>query len=278
MNMKKWSTPILLIAAMLSGIHQSKAELLFYDGFNYPAGNLAGQNGGTGFGTAWSSRKNTPTVYSPGLSYGSLTTAGGAVSNNTGGAVMQTSSTLSIPITSTSDVVTNGGSLYVSFLISEDAVNYADLTFFNDTSEILSMGNFYGSGSQPSLDYGFKANNATIVNSTVPIDTSGATHLLLMQLDYSTAGETLLSLYLDPTSDALDSPIATYAADNILVFNTVRLEVAGGNYLDEIRMGTTLADVLPGIGAVPEPSAWLLSIPGLGLLAALRRCRRGAVS
>jgi len=282
MGIKKWIALLWLITGMTIGIHQSRADLSFYDGFNYPSGNLNGQNGGTGFSSAWLSGKNTPTVYSSGLSYGSLTVSGGAISNNTVGNVMQVSSTLALPVNSSSNVVSGGGTIYISLLVSENSVNYDDLTFFNGSlsTEVLSIGNFYGTGNQPSTTYGFKSSNIVgggIVNSSVAIDTSGNTHLLLMKLDYSTANSTMLSMYLDPTSATLGTAIASQTVNGVLSFNIVRLEVYGGNYMDEIRMGTSLADVMPGIVAVPEPASWLFVMMGAGWLFFIYRRRAAKV-
>src|SRR3977135_723816 len=49
---------------------------LAYDGFNYDAGNLAGQNGGSGWTAGWANNGGTAQVQSPGLTYPSLNTVG----------------------------------------------------------------------------------------------------------------------------------------------------------------------------------------------------------
>ena len=46
--------------------------LVIEESFDYPAGNVAGNNGGTGFTGAWANTRNSPTAASPGLTWGSL--------------------------------------------------------------------------------------------------------------------------------------------------------------------------------------------------------------
>jgi hypothetical protein len=278
MNMKKWTASILLIIAMISGIRQSKADLLFYDGFDYTPGILPGQNGGSGFSAAWVNGKNNPTVNSTGLSFGNLTVSGGAVTNSNG----QATRTLSVPVTSTSDIVANGESIYISFLVNEatSTPSYNDLTLFNGTTEFLSIGSVYYN-LNPSPNYGFRTSGTGLtgtgyVFSGTPVTNDG-THLLVMKLDYSLAGSTQLSFYIDPTSQLLGTPI-TQTVGGIIVFDKIRIEMAGGSSIDELRMGTNLSDVLPGIIAIPEPTTSLLLVAGLGLLITLRCRRRGVVS
>src|SRR5215211_6400030 len=65
-----------LIAVAL-GTRPSYAIVIAADSFDYTTGNLASQNGGTGFSTAWTA--GTAQVQAPGLTYPSLTSAGNKV-------------------------------------------------------------------------------------------------------------------------------------------------------------------------------------------------------
>jgi hypothetical protein len=275
-GIKQWTMTLGLITVMTIGIHQSKADLLFYDGFNYATGDLPGQDGGSGFNAAWVNAKNNPTVTSTGLSFGNLTVNGGTVINSNG----QATRTLSTPVTTTSDIVTNGGSIYLSFLVNEttSTPNYDNLTLFNGTTEFLSIGSVYYNAN-PSSFYGFRSSGTGLtgtgyVFSEAPVTDDG-THLLVMKLDYSIPNQTQLSLYIDPSAELLGTPV-TQTVGGILIFDKIRIEMAGGSSIDELRMGATLSDVLPGI--IPEPATLVLLVAGLGLLIGLRRCRRGAMS
>ena len=65
-----------LLVLAISG-RASYAIVIAVDSFDYATGNLATQNGGTGFSTAWTA--GTAQVQTPGLTYPSLTSAGNKV-------------------------------------------------------------------------------------------------------------------------------------------------------------------------------------------------------
>ena len=69
MKNTKILSSILLTTSMVASLH---ADALLYEGFDYSAGALAGQNGGTGFTTAWSSSgAGGDVVTAPGKTYSS---------------------------------------------------------------------------------------------------------------------------------------------------------------------------------------------------------------
>src|ERR1700724_497683 len=77
-----------LLALSLCTTAHAQFNTIAYDGFSYSAGSLAGQNGGTGWTTAWT-RTYPPggdfQVSSTGLSYSGLSTTGGSIVWGSGG-------------------------------------------------------------------------------------------------------------------------------------------------------------------------------------------------
>src|SRR6476661_5365829 len=72
--------PLLIVGSLIGlalASRPSYAIVIASDSFDYAAGNLATQNGGTGFSTAWTA--GTAQVQTPGLTYPSLTSAGNKV-------------------------------------------------------------------------------------------------------------------------------------------------------------------------------------------------------
>ena len=55
-------------------------------------------------------------------------------------------------------------------------------------------------------------------------------------------------------------------------FSAVRFVIRGNdnNYIDELRIGSTVADVAP----IPEPHAWLLMLIGVIIVAGIAHRRR----
>jgi hypothetical protein len=245
----------------------AQGALTVYDSFSYPAGSATGDTGGTGFNGAYTGTGN---IVAPGLTYPNLLTAGNTfttASNNNGAFRL-----LATPIDTNT-----GGPLYISFLASlpQAAVpNYGGLSLYSGgtTTEEL----FLGKPSNTN-NYGYDVSGVAGGTGTNGPTASTTPALLVYRLTFSAAGETL-NAYYNPTPGAAEPavpgntfviPEGSFAA----TLTAIRLQ-SGDQPInfDEVRMGTTFADVTP----VPEPaSAGLLA--GVGALVLGRRRRNRAV-
>jgi len=148
-------------------------------------------------------------------------------------------------------------------------VGYSEFTGLGTT---LSLGINNGGGGVNEVDFDNNINIAT---------DNGATHLFVLRFDLTTAaGGDVVYGYLDPT-DLVNEP----GSPNALLFgfdfglaqfgSMVQFVFPGDapnttGYLDELRFGTSYADVHPA--AIPEPATF--SLLGLAGLAFVFRARR----
>jgi hypothetical protein len=260
----------------------AEAALIAYEGFAsssytlgdlvYPAGGM-GPNSGTGWTDGWqgSSGFNTtsPRYVAAGLSYPGLASSGYAAASlpyQLGG---QSTALRGFANTATSD-------LWFSFLIElnsatelangNSAQSYGGIALDDASfSKFLYVG--VGGGA---TKYGLQTAAAGIVSgSTAP--TVGQTELLLVHVDSSDTA----SLWVDPTLDG-----APLGAPDVTVASPFAPSEFGGLYwsdtwgwtYDELRIGTTLADVTPSPAAVPEPATWTM-LAGAAVVAGGLRAR-----
>src|SRR5882757_1154007 len=231
---------------------------LAYDGFNYAAGNLAGQNGGTGWTAGWANNGGTAQVQSPGLTYPSLNTVGNKafISNSD-----QNSRILTAGLQGTGD-----STVWASFIGQRTGANnirFFGLTFYEGGTAAAQERFSIGENSNNNSDlWGARFTNTSqgIVNSTVSINTES---LLLVRVNYHAAANDDLYLWVNPNLSAGEPAIGTAAASSIGLWNMVfdRISIRGGTlntgnigeaFYDEIRIGTTFADVSPGICALGD--------------------------
>ncbi|MGB1129533.1 MAG: sialate O-acetylesterase, partial [Haloferula sp.] len=69
------STPA--VSVTTPDVPSGSGGAVLYEPFDYDSGNIADQDGGTGFNGAWSNTRNSPQASYPGKTWGSLTVAGG---------------------------------------------------------------------------------------------------------------------------------------------------------------------------------------------------------
>lgn len=265
--------------------------------FAYPAGqDLNGQNGGTGFSTAWADTNAgtlpanggdpTANTQAASLSFGNLATSGGSVLSSHIASTDDTSGNLNpLVYNRTLSGLVNASTTFVSYLIQpQDAVGtgtfggYANLTFIDTAGNQLDFGIIGDSGGADTAgkvgQYGVELGNASATNRISSGQTAvlDQTAYLVLRMTQS-SGVSTFDLFVDPTpGQPLPlTPDATVSTDANFAFGTsdaLSLQAGNSDAFDEIRIGSTFADVSP----VPEPaSAGLLAA---GSLLLVRRRRR----
>ena len=271
---------LLAIAALaLSCATPANAALIAYASFDdLTPGTINGQAGGTGFTGNWTGVAGQ-TVVTSSLSYssGAITVSGGSQ------AVQLTLSSDNLFYRSLSSTYTDDV-IYMSMLVRQDAGASTD----GDTAQVwldgVTTGNHVTTAA-PALGLNGAAGAAALQARVGSISTASSgtyagsnTYFLVGLFEKTVSGSanpyTKATFWLNPGS-TLDPASATGATGTGLLssFSTLGLRTNSVNQtapadtilVDEIRVGTTFADV------IPEPSAALLG--GLGLLALLRRRR-----
>ncbi len=223
-----------------------KATLLFEDEFQYPTGAVNGASGGSGFSGAWS---NAGSVLAPGLTYENLTVSSNAFL--TGGSNVGAFRNL------TNSYGGGSGTFYFSVVVGMNAAlpDYAGLSLFNGGTEVLFIGKPNGQA-----QWGVDLKPGKIATaSNVNVNT---TVFLVAQIDFAAVNDTI-KLWVDPplTNGLGTADLSSTRSD--FSFNQIRFQSgsAGAHtdvYFDEVRMGTTVADIMP----VPEPSSILILFLG----------------
>jgi len=265
------------------------AGLVIYEPFAQNTGNLADQAAGsTGMTGNWEDTGpwDEPLVVSGSMSYGSLATSGNSLGGTPAGGDDRGFADASLG-GSLSGHLDNGDVLWFSllweataaartgqFMLTSEAGAYQQSTIFRPNS---------GSDSNTTIDgFGFQTQSGKLGGLAVAdgVQANGAlgallglneTRLIVGKITWGAGATDTLDLYLPGTDLVL--PGTAYATQ------TASIDQSGLNYLalggndqvlnmDEIRFGTSYADVTP----VPEPSSTALL--GLGGLALILRRRK----
>lgn len=238
------------------------ASLIAYEGFNYTAGSsLAGQSGGgsTGFVSEWASPFGGDVTLEAGsLSFGALDTTGGKVY------VSPTSGTTTAPRSLSSPI--SSGVTYVSVLAQFEAgTRQFGLALHESGTERLLIGKQGGQ-----TDWSIGAGGGFGVAGTGITATNTPT-LLVVRIEWDESGDEDIRLWVNPTPGSSEPALAS--ADAVKIgerggFNGIRVaagfnsgsQITATGWIDEVRIGTTWADVTP----VPEPgSVGLFSVASL---------------
>jgi hypothetical protein len=287
--------PALAGGLVLAGMAAStRAETLLYEPFNYPDGLILDiPNPATGFNLAGPytapSLLERLVVSSPGLTYGNLSGAPAALANrlsdangtNTGIASAGVAQTITVPA---------GDELYWSAIFRfDDSLNgnhLANVTLVDGASgDLLRFGQSGAGARAVRVEASTAATGGLVTAGADQSFTDGDTLLLVGRyVNAAGAGGDRLDLIGYDTADAdvlpsgfnLTDPNAEFAYTltglnvDLTQVTQVRFTVRGNgnNFIDELRVGDTYADV------VPEPAATATLLLLGGLLAARRR--RGA--
>ena len=275
----------LLASGVLAGLlaaSPAHAALIAYEGFDYASGtDILGQSGGTGWaaGSSWSGYDPSVTwpgvVSSSGLSYGSLAIQGNALTTATTPGPKLSSSAIywrNLP-----QFGQEGTTLYVSFLFRPET-GYGYYGGVNLTDDI-GRGIYVGkSGAVGYNNYGLEGPLGVIDSSSVPV-TAGETVFIVLKAQFL-AGNDIYSIFINPALDGAESAAVPSAVKtnfdpaNPLFGTTFQFNNYGYYTIDEIRVGTTYADVMPT--AVPEPTSLSLFAVGFAALAGRTRFTRPA--
>ena len=239
----------------------ARATLIAYEGFDYsPAGYLDGLNGGTGFNSAWEDATSPGPVVTD-SSAGSLNYVGNPTPV-TGGYVNfvePSSRTLTTPLT-----YNTGDTYYMSFLIRKDFPGvgvYVKLVNGDHHYSNYTYRTWLGgiSGSTDNFSYGGVYGHFIDLGYTV--GTMAMVVTRLVALPDTNEYERSYSYFQSPASVSTTEPgdgawdvtrtenasSLARGADTLWVMSGAAM----GGSIDEIRIGTTFADVIAGAAALP---------------------------
>lgn len=278
------------LTTVLAGLSLAvRAAPVVYEPFDYTAGALAGNGTGTtGLDGNWTSGgTNEYQVEGTGLSFTNLSTTGGAAdrSSANNGAYSQ----VGITNAAQTSLLADDSTIYFSFLVgygNNSEVN-DNSTFYLGTSDAPSAtaapvtttsGSGFGfaldgpgaaDNSRPLRGFTMDGGTTTLSASDIGVIANGTSGTLMIagQIDWAANGSNdTLTLWnvADPAAGLGGTSISMTADFDQSTFDTLTIASRQNNTpLDEIRFGTSLADV----AVVPEPSS--LALIGLAGLATL---------
>lgn len=267
--MKKTNILSLLAAVSACGFSTSIVNAqLIYDGFNYTSGEaLAAQNGGSGFSAAWASPGSavTATIVS-GLTFGSLSTTGNAVSvtvNSANG--WGTQAVIGRPVTTAPsttywasnlfEVISTGGFDVIGVGSGSNGFDPGQGVFgtsYNDSSKPAIR------GSSGDVGFGSSLSLNTIYLTVAQYTASSINAWIFDTSSYSnwvTNGSTQPGLTTYALMNGSISDPGTFDT-NVLLGGYTPDGNSATLIFDEVRFGDSLASVTP----VPEPSTFAVLI------------------
>jgi hypothetical protein len=247
--MKTMIRNLFLIATAVIGpnlilaVTEARAALQYYEGFDYPSGELLSMQPGWSPGT-------TSSIYTIGngsLGFGALQTSGNrVVATQPTGATAQAETF--IPV-----IGADGTTTWISFLLRPETIDPSGSRLTLDPGFSFSIGKGvadtnYSIGG-PNLSNPVASSTPVIVGTTVFL-------VVEAQFNPLTSGNDTFILFVNPTPGLSAPDVAGVTKSDLNVpsaMNTLFLIAANhaaASY-DEFRIGDTFADVTP---AIPEPS------------------------
>ena len=270
-----------MFASLIFIAHQTSATPLTYEDFNYNPGiSLDAQAGGIGWDAQWGQFLGgavNHTVVSGSLSdsSGTLLTSGNHVSTTIAGAYAGRFPFL--PGYGT-------GTFYYSILMRYDGTDgttgddYFGLQLYANPAN-ASADLFIGKGGAGSFlrleTGGNAAGGGTIPpmgSDTTITATVGQTYFLVVRVDFAAgaaANPDTFKLYVNPTPGGTEPAVASATMSyNLGVQNGLAIQSGNGAQVsvDEIRIGTTYADVTPSNGVVITHPTMSISLSGINVV------------
>jgi len=248
-------------------IPSSRASLIVSEDFNYSAGELNGQSGGSGFTGAWTANTAVTEVQSGSLTF---TRGDGYTYSNPGGKLELIGNADNAAQRTLSSAF-SGDTFYVGFLLNVAGSldnNDFGAGWFNNVDGIglgLKANQGNGSGSYDVFaraKYDSSAPNAGAYHQNLTI---GTTYLVVAQFSKTTSGAgnpyTTANLWVDPVYASSGTPDATLTQSgsglsssvSSFGFRSANLDAGDKVYYDMLRIGDTWADVVP----VPESTTMI---------------------
>jgi hypothetical protein len=264
--MKKYLNLLgLSVGAYLVGVVSAQAQLIAYDGFNYPAappGTFVGSNGGVGdWAGAWTDKNNLTAVIAPGMSYSTLPVVGNSIAAQGTTASSEAERVLNSTFGTYATANTyEANTLYMSYLWN-GLTTSADGNTFRQASMMFLQGATSASGSGSEyLDVGMPNISAATVgtvhpdislwygghglagqtsSANAPIQStvaanSGATDFILIQMvmdNVNTTADTM-NIWINPAltgATPVGTPDFTYTLQDLSSLNGIRLQAGSSN-------------------------------------------------
>ena len=272
------------LAVALNAAPSARASLLTYDGFTADTAgntNIVGQGGGIGWGGNWNSGQSdgflhtvrTPTT----LAYTGYTAAttpaasGGNYLNLAAGFNGANPAAVFRPL----DVSAGGNYGLNGYLLNATTIGADNKVLWGS---ILYSNSDVNPGNSTKT---FTLNGGGTFTLTLP--QTSANNLLVFRINFGAGATDTFTYFSNPnlatfngTTGGVTSAAGDYSFSNFVLTEQATGVTAGsgteGQY-DDIRFGTTLADVSPS--TVPEPSTYVaLGLAGAALVAFRRKSRR----
>lgn len=233
---------------LLSG-SVAKGDLLIHDNFAYPDGDLAGAGGG-GWTAAWMGT-NPAVVISPGLSFSD------AIGNTlvTSGSALNTADGAAVTTISSRETGDHDGEAWISVLIQPQntATDFVGVSFYDNG--LATADARFAIEHAGGKDLRLTRRGGGTVNSASFATTIGKPVLAVIHLVPDGGGGDpaldRIDVFFNPALDVV--PEVPYASLNIDGLQFDRVRIAGQNgrssLVDELRVGTTYADVTPYVPA-----------------------------
>ncbi len=232
-----------LLAAICFVPQSLFAALLASEAFTYPDAGLATNNGGSGFSTAWGNANGNN------ASSGLVTVSSNQASYGAGSGNHLIFRGLTTPFPASGDI-------WMSLDFVRSGGSFNGLQLFTGTSEKFLVG-----GASTTAVWTLGKNGGSGTPSTVASNAmkTGVIHFTLDSGNLGTA-----DLWVGAGVGAVDisgAPAVSITGLTLTGVDTVRIGSSGGQFIDNLLIGTTSADV--NAAPIPEPSTIVLTALGL---------------